>query len=202
VALEDTLGAIRDLQQAGYVRHMGLSEVSGATLTRAAAHFPIAALQIEYSLASRGIEREVLPAARRLGVPLVTYGALSRELISDALLREPPISGDIRARMPRFSAQNLPRNRALIEALAAIAKSRGASVAQLAFAWLRSRGDGTVPLIGARTRAQLAEALAGCAIALSADELAAIEQVMPQDAIAGDRYGPAAMKHLDSELPG
>ena len=104
--------------------------------------------------------------------------------------------------MPRFSAQNLPRNRALIEALDAVAKSRGASLAQLAFAWLRSRGSDIAPLIGARTRAQLAEALAGFAMSLSTDELAAIERAVPQDAIAGERYGPAAMKNLDSELPG
>jgi aryl-alcohol dehydrogenase-like predicted oxidoreductase len=202
VALEDTLGAIADLKQAGYVRHIGLSEVSGRTLARAAQNFPVAALQIEYSLLSRGIEREVLPAARALGLPVVAYGVLSRGLISDAALREDAVAGDIRARMPRFSAQNLPRNRALIEALTTIAKARGASVAQLAFAWLRSRGPDIVPLIGARRRDQLAEALAGCAIALSAEELAAIERAVPQGAVAGERYGPAAMKHLDSELPG
>jgi pyridoxine 4-dehydrogenase len=202
VALEETLGAIRDLQQAGFVRHIGLSEVSGRTLKRAAANFPIAALQIEYSLASRSIESEVLPAARALSVPVVAYGVLSRGLLSDTALREQAVPGDIRARMPRFSTQNLPHNRALIAALAAIAKARGASVAQLAFAWLRSRGDDIVPLIGARTRAQLAEALAGCEVVLGADELAAIERALPQGVVAGERYGPAAMKHLDSELPG
>ena len=159
VALEDTLGAIADLKQAGFVRHIGLSEVSGKTLKRAAQNFPIAALQIEYSLVSRGIEREVLPAARALSVPVVAYGVLSRGLISAAALSGGAGSGEIRARMPRFSAQNLPRNRALIEALDAVAKARGASLAQLAFAWLRSRGADIVPLIGARTRAQLAEAL-------------------------------------------
>ena len=202
VALEDTLGAIADLKQAGYVRHIGLSEVSGRTLTRAAANFPIAALQIEYSLASRGIEREVLPAARALSVPVVAYGALSRGLISDAALTQGIGAGGIRARMPRFAGENFAHNRALLEALVAIAKPRGASLAQLAFAWLRSRGPDIVPLIGARTRAQFAEALAGCEMVLSKDELAAIERAMPADAIAGERYGPLAMKHLDSELPG
>ncbi len=202
VALEDTLGAVRDLQQAGYVRHIGVSEISGKTLTRAAANFPIAALQIEYSIASRGIEREVLPAARAFGVPVVAYGALSRGLLSDTVLRQDAVPGDIRARMPRFSAQNFPRNRALIAALDAIAKARGASVAQLAFAWLRARGPDIVPLIGARRRQQLAEALAGCEIVLSEDELAAIDLAVPHGAVAGERYGPAAMKHLDSELPG
>jgi pyridoxine 4-dehydrogenase len=199
VALEETLGAIADLKQAGYVRHIGLSEVSGKTLQRAAQNFPVAALQIEYSLLSRGIEREV--AARALGTPVVAYGVLSRGLLSDAVLRDSAVPGDIRARMPRFAAQNLPHNRALIEALAVISKARGLSVAQLAFAWLRSRGPDIVPLIGARTRAQFAEALTGSEIVLGADELAAIERAVPSGAVAGERYGPAAMKDLDSELP-
>jgi len=199
VALEDTLGAIADLQRAGYVRHIGLSEVSGRTLKRAAANFPIAAMQIEYSLASRGIEEEVLPAARDLHVPVVAYGALSRGLLSNATLNGGAAEGSIRARMPRFSTQNLARNRVLVEALAKIAKARGVSVAQLAFAWLASRGGDIVPLIGARTRTQLADALKGLELALSTEEAMAIEQAMPKDAVAGERYAPSMMKHLDSE---
>jgi aryl-alcohol dehydrogenase-like predicted oxidoreductase len=198
--LEDTLGAIADLVKAGYVRTIGQSEVSARTLRRAAALHPVAALQIEYSLMSRGIERELLPAARELGIPVVAYGVLSRGLISDATIATGAGAGDIRSRMPRFAGRNFERNRALIEALSAIAKARGATVAQLAFAWLRARGDDIVPLIGARTRAQLADALAGLAITLSEDELAAIEQAVPKDAAAGERYGPAQMKQLDSEL--
>ncbi len=200
VPLEDTLGAIADLVQAGYVRNIGLSEVSARTLRRAAGLHPIAALQIEYSLLSRGIESEILPAARELGIPVVAYGVLSRGLISDATIENGAGSGDIRSRMPRFHGENFERNRALIEALAKTAKSRGANVSQLAFAWLRSRGNDIVPLIGARTRAQLADALKGLEIALSADELAAIEQAVPKDAAAGERYGPAQMKQLDSEV--
>jgi len=202
VALEETLGAIADLRKAGYVRHIGLSEVSGKTLRRAAANFPIAALQIEYSLASRGIENEVLPAARALNIPVVAYGVLSRGLLSEAALSNGAAGGEIRSRMPRFSADNFPRNRALIDALARLAKARGATVSQLAFAWIRSRGADIVPLIGARNRRQLADALAGLQIVLSAEELAAIERAMPKDAVAGERYGPAAMKHLDSETSG
>jgi aryl-alcohol dehydrogenase-like predicted oxidoreductase len=198
--LEDTLGAIADLVQAGYVRNIGLSEVSAATLRRAAALNRMAALQIEYSLLSRGIEDAILPAARELSVPVVAYGVLSRGLISAATLREPAFGGDIRARMPRFSAGNLPRNRALIAALAKIAAARGVSVAQLAFAWMRARGSDIVPLIGARNRAQLAEGLAGLALTLSADELAAIDKAVPKGAAAGARYNAAAMRHLDSEL--
>ena len=200
VPLEDTLGAIADLVKAGYVRNIGQSEVSARTLRRAAALHPIAALQIEYSLLSRGIESEILPMARALGIPVVAYGALSRGLISDATLTNGAGAGEIRARMPRFTGQNFERNRALVEAFSAIAKARGASVAQLAFAWLRSRGPDIVPLIGARTRAQLADALKGLSLTLSAEELAAIERAVPKDAAAGERYGPAQMKQLDSEL--
>jgi len=200
VPLEDTLGAIADLVKAGYVRAIGQSEVSARTLRRAAALHPIAALQIEYSLMSRGIEEEILPAARALKVPVVAYGVLSRGLISDATLANGAGAGEIRSRMPRFAGQNFERNRALIAALAKIAKARGATVAQLAFAWLRSRGPDIVPLIGARTCAQLADALAGLSLTLSADELATIEQAVPKDSAAGERYGPAQMKQLDSEL--
>ncbi len=203
VALEETLGAIFDLQTAGYVRHIGLSEVSARTLRRAAAVYPVAAPQIEYSLLSRGIEKEVLPAVRELKIPLIAYGVLSRGLISDAtLVNGGANDGEIRSRMPRFSTQNLSRNRELIEALAKIAQARGVTVAQLAFAWSRSRGDDIVPLIGARRRDQLAEALAGLDTELTQEELAAIEQAAPIGSAAGERYGPLAMKHLDSELPG
>lgn len=201
VPIEETIGAIGDLRQAGYVRHIGLSEVSARTLRRAAAVQPIAALQIEYSLLSRGIESDILPAVRELGIPLIAYGVLSRGLISDAVLDGDSALGEIRSRMPRFSAQNFPRNRALVEALAAIAQARGSSIAQLAFAWLRSRGQDIVSLIGARRREQLAEALAGLEIELTAEELAAIEQAAPKGAVAGERYGPLAMRHLDSEIP-
>jgi aryl-alcohol dehydrogenase-like predicted oxidoreductase len=201
VALEDTLGAIFDLKTAGYVRHIGLSEVSGRTLRRAATVYPVAALQIEYSLLSRGIERDILPAVRDVKLPLIAYGVLSRGLISDSTLNGGSGLGEVRARLPRFSAKNFPRNQRLVEALSQIAKARGVTIAQLAFAWVRSRGFDIVPLIGARRRDQLAEALAGLTLTLSTDELAAIEQAAPAEAVAGERYGPLAMKHLDSELP-
>jgi aryl-alcohol dehydrogenase-like predicted oxidoreductase len=201
VALEETLGAIADLVKAGYVRQIGLSEVSAGTLRRATASFPIGALQIEYSLASRGIEDGILPAARELGIPVVAYGVLSRGLLSEATLGNGGVVGGIRARMPRFTDENLSRNRARIEELAKIARARGVSVAQVAFAWLAAQGDDILPLIGARNRAQLANALAGLELQLSDDEQAAIAQAVPKGAIAGERYGPLAMKHLDSELP-
>ncbi len=199
VAIEETLGAIFDLKTAGYVRYIGLSEVAGATLRRANRMYPVAALQAEYSLLSRGVERDVLPALRDLKIPLIAYGVLSRGLISDATLTDAVTMSEVRARMPRFSPQNFPRNRALVEALGKVARGRGVSIAQLAFAWLRSRGDDVLPLIGARRRDQLTEALAGLAIELTPEELAKIEDAAPHGAVAGERYSPLAMKHLDSE---
>src|SRR5262249_31477098 len=165
VPIEDTIGAIADTVKAGYVRHVGLSEASAKPIRRAPAVHPIAALQIEYSLVSRDVEKEILPTIRELGIALVAYGVLSRGLISDGASASQH-AGEIRTRMPRFSAENFPRNMALVRALGAIAREKNASTAQLAFAWIRSRGEDVVPLIGARRRAQLKEALGALAIRL------------------------------------
>ena len=127
---------------------------------------------------------------------------LSRGLFSEATLPTARAPGEIRSRMPRFTGENFERNRALVAALGRIAKVRGITVAQLAFAWLRTRGADIVPLIGARTRAQLSDALGGLDLVLTDFERAAIERALPKDAVAGERYGPLAMKHLDSELAG
>src|SRR6516162_391676 len=191
VPIEDTIGAIADMVKAGYVRHIGISEASAKSIRRAHAVHPIAALQIEYSLVSRGIETEILPTIRELGIALVAYGVLSRGLISDGA----PASqhaGEIRTRMPRFSAENFPRNMA-------IAREKNASTAQLAFAWMRSRGDDVVPLIGARRRDQLGEALGALDVRLTAADLARIAQAVPTEAVAGTRYLPAVLAHMDSE---
>jgi aryl-alcohol dehydrogenase-like predicted oxidoreductase len=201
VPIEDTVGAVAEMVQAGYVRHIGLSEASAATIRRAHAVHPIAALQIEYSLFSRGIEREILPTIRELGIALVAYGVLSRGLISDGA-RASRDMGEIRTRMPRFSAENFPKNLALVEALSAIAREKNASTAQLAFAWVRARGSDIVPLIGARRCGQLEEALGALDVTLSRDKLARIEQAMPADAVAGERYMPAVLAHMDSEHGG
>jgi aryl-alcohol dehydrogenase-like predicted oxidoreductase len=201
VPIEDTIGAIADMVQAGYVRHVGLSEASATTIRRANAVHPIAALQIEYSLLSRSIEPEILPTARALGITVVAYGVLSRGLISDSAQASQQ-SGDVRSRMPRFSAENFPRNLALVEAMATIARDKNVTTVQLAFAWVHSRGDDIVPLIGARRRVQLYEALGALDIVLSPDELAHIEQAMPAHAVAGTRYMPAVLAHLDSECAG
>ena len=198
VPIEDTVGAIADMVKAGYVRHIGLSEASAKTLRRAQAVHPIAALQIEYSLFTRVIEKDILPAVRELGVAIVAYGVLSGGLISDRAQASQTV-GEIRSRKPRFFPENFARNYALVQALAAIAKEKGCTTAQLAIAWVRSRGPDIVPLIGARRRDQLKEGLGAIEVALSPGELARIEQAVPPGAAAGTRYLPGAMAHLDSE---
>jgi len=199
VPIEDTIGALADMVRAGYVRYVGLSEVGSDTLRRAAAVHPICDLQIEYSLVSRGIEDGILATCRALGVGITAYGVLSRGLISGHWRRDFAAAGDWRSRAPRFSAENLEKNLALVEALRRIAAGRGVSVAQLAIAWVLARGADIVPLIGARRRAQLSEALGALDVTLSPPELAALEAAVPKGAVAGERYAPALMQHLDSE---
>ncbi|MEA2380966.1 MAG: hypothetical protein QOH72_937 [Solirubrobacteraceae bacterium] len=200
VPIEETVGAIAELVDAGYVRHVGLSEVGADTIRRAHATHPIADLQIEYSLISRGIEAEILPTCRELGIGITAYGVLSRGLISGHWSRERSAgAGDFRSRAPRFAGENLDRNLALVESLREIADAKGVSVAQIAIAWARSRGDDIVPLIGARTRERLNEALGALEVELSAVELERIERAIPPDAAAGTRYDERQMAHLDSE---
>jgi aryl-alcohol dehydrogenase-like predicted oxidoreductase len=182
------------------VRYIGLSEAGADTIRRAHGTHPIVDLQIEYSLISRGIEAEILPACRELGIAITAYGVLSRGLISGHWSRErSSAAGDFRSRAPRFAAENLDRNLALVEALREVADAVGASVAQVAIAWVRSRGDDIVPLIGARTRERLAEALGALDVELSAEDLERIERAVPPDAAAGARYDERQMAHLDSE---
>lgn len=198
VPIEDTVGAIADLVKSGHVRHIGLSEVSAATIRRAHKVHKIRALQIEYSLMSRDIEREILPTLRELGIGLTAYGVLSRGLISDTAEASRHV-GEIRGRMPRFAAENFQRNLDLVAALKAIAQEKGATTAQLAFAWVRAQGDDIFPLIGARRRGQLTEALGAFELKLSAEDLQRIARAMPADAVAGQRYMPAVLSHMDSE---
>ncbi len=199
VPIEETVGAAAEMVKAGYVRHIGLSEVGAATLRRAAAVHPICDLQIEYSLISRGIETDILPAVRELGIAVTAYGVLSRGLISGHWSRKPPAPSDWRAHGPRFSGENLERNLALVEALRALSHERRVSVAQLAIAWVRAQGADIVPLIGARRREQLTEALGALAVRLTPADLAAIERAVPKGAAAGERYAAQQMAHLDSE---
>src|SRR6266540_3285435 len=202
VPVEETVGAIEDMVRAGYVRYVGLSEAGAGTVRRAHAVHPVADLQIEYSLLSRGIEAEILPACRELGVGVTAYGVLTRGLRSGHWSRDravPP--GDIRSRHPRFTAENVERNLQLVEALRAVAEGKGATVAQIAIAWVLSRGDDIVPLVGARRRDRLTEALGSLDLELSDDDLAAIERAVPPGAAAGDRYDERQMAMLDSERP-
>ncbi len=200
VPIEETVGAIAELVQAGYVRWIGLSEVGPDTIRRAAAVHPISDLQIEYSLISRGVEREILPTCRELGIGITAYGVLSRGLISGHWSPQRTLEGsDFRSRAPRFQGQNIERNLALVDALRQIAEAKGAPVAQIAIAWVLSRGDDIVALVGARTRERLSEALGALDIALSADELGQIEQAVPANAAAGERYPEPQMAMLDSE---
>ena len=200
VPIEETVGAIAELVQAGYVRHIGLSEVGAGTIRRAAAVHPIVDVQIEYSLISRGIERAILPTCRELGIAVTAYGVLSRGLISGRYNATEGIpAGDIRGRMPRFQADNLRHNLGLVDQLREIADGKGVSVVQIAFAWVLSRGEDIVPLVGARRRDQLQEALGALDVHLTEDDLERIEAAIPPDAAAGDRYGAPQMADLDSE---
>lgn len=199
VPIEETIGALADLVKAGYIRHIGLSEVGAETIRRAAAVHPIVDLQIEYSLISRGIEDDILPTCRALGIAVTAYGVLSRGLISGHWQKGETAGGDFRTLSPRFQEGNIDRNLALVEALRRVAAEKGATVAQLAIAWVAAQGADIVPLVGARRRDRLAEALATQQVALTEADLAAIEAAMPKDAAAGERYPAAMLAHMDSE---
>ena len=196
VPIEDTIGAVADMIKAGYVRYLGLSEVGVATIRRAHSVHPVCDLQIEYSLMSRGIERQILPALRELGIAVTAYSILSRGLIGG---RPSAAGAGIRKRMPRFLGDNLERNLALVAKLADVARDKGATVSQLAVAWVLSRGGDVVPLAGPRTRAQLADLLGAAEMVLSTADMARIEAAVPAAAVAGDRYDAHQMAVLDSE---
>ncbi|WP_250006585.1 aldo/keto reductase [Actinoplanes sp. M2I2] len=197
VPIEDTVGAIKEMIDAGYVRHLGLSEVGADTIRRAHAVHPVADLQIEYSLISRAIEAEVLPTLRELGIGLTAYGVLSRGLISGHWSAgRGSGQGDFRGFTPRFSGENLDHNLSLVDALRQVAEAKGCTVAQLAIAWVAAQGDDIVPLVGARTRERLSEALPALDVTLTADDLAEIEKIVPAGAAKGDRYPTAMMPSL------
>ncbi len=200
VPIEETIGAIAEMVEAGYVRYVGLSEVGPETIRRAAAVHPIVDLQIEYSLLSRGIEAEILPTCRQLGIAVTAYGVLCRGLLSGHY--SPGATGnphDIRQHFPRFQGENLDRNLTLVTRLTEVAESVGATLPQLAYAWVLSCGDDVVPLAGARTPDQVADAISAVTLELSGEQLARVEEAVPADAAAGDRYASPQMAHLDSE---
>ena len=199
VPIEDTVGAIADMVKAGYVRHIGLSEVGSETLRRAAKVHSICDLQIEYSLITRSVESGVLATCRELGIAITAYGVLSRGLISGHWQKHAAGADDFRTHSPRFQGDNLDKNLALVEALREIAVAKGVTVAQIAIAWVAAQGDDIIPLVGARRRDRLNEALGALDVSLSQADLSAIENAVPKGAAAGDRYVAAQMAHLDSE---
>jgi pyridoxine 4-dehydrogenase len=195
VPIEDTIGAIAEMVAAGWVRHVGLSEVGAETIRRAHAVHPITDLQIEYSLFSRGVERSILATCRELGIGITAYGVLSHGLLTGAY----PASGGENGHLPRFHGDNLATNLALVERLRPVAEARGVTVAQLAVAWVLAQDDGIVALVGASRPGRIADALAAADLTLSGAELAAIEEAVPDGAVAGDRYAAPLMATLDSE---
>jgi pyridoxine 4-dehydrogenase len=200
VPIEDVVGTIGELVKAGWVRFVGLSEVGPETLRRAARVHPIAQLQVEYSLMSRGVEARVLPACRELGIGVTAYGVLSRGLLGGRVgAGGPDRPRDGRGRFPRFQGENLKRNLALVESLRAVAAEKGATPSQLAIAWVLSRGEDIIPLVGARRRDQLTDALRALELRLSPQDLARIEAAVPAEEVAGARYDERGMGLLDGE---
>ena len=201
IPIEETIGAMVEMKERGYIRHLGLSEAGPETIRRAHAVHPIAALQIEYAIVTRSIEDAILPVTRELGISVTAYGVLSRGLLSTTTKSPDSTKGDYRGAYPRFQHENFQRNQQLIESLRSIAASKGCSLAQLALAWVLSRGEDIVPLVGARTTERLTEALGGISVSFSADDLAELERAVPRGAVAGERYPAEQMAWLDSERP-
>ena len=201
VPIEETIGAMADMVKAGWIRHVGLSEVGSDTIRRAHAVHPISDLQIEYSLISRGIESDILKTCRELGIGITAYGVLSRGLISGHWSKDRSAAQDLRRMSPRFQGENIDRNLALVDSLRAIADEIGASPAQVAIAWVGAQGNDIVPLVGARRRDRLSEALGALNVKLTNAQLAALAKAFPPGAAAGARYPEAQLAHLDSERP-
>jgi len=197
--IEETVGAMAELVKAGKVRYLGLSEASPATIRRAHKVHPITALQTEYSLWERHVEREILPTVRELGIGFVAYSPLGRGFLTGTIAKADDLGAkDARAqRYPRFAGENLTKNQALVERVRAIADRRGVKAGQLALAWVLARGLDVVPIPGTKRRKYLEENAAAAAIALTKDEVAELEAAVPLEAIAGDRYAPANMKAID-----
>jgi aryl-alcohol dehydrogenase-like predicted oxidoreductase len=198
VPIEETVGAMAELVQAGYIRHIGLSEMGAATVRRAHQVHPIAGLQIEYGLMSRSIEPEILPTLRELGIAVTAYGVLGRGLLG-GLKAGDMGPKDFRAHTPRFQGENLANNLTLAQQLETLAKEKGVTSPQLAIAWALSRGQDIIPLVGTRNRKRLADSLKALEITLTPDELGQIEAAVPASAVAGARYEERQMAMLDSE---
>jgi aryl-alcohol dehydrogenase-like predicted oxidoreductase len=199
VPIEETIGAMADMVKAGYIRHIGLSEVGPETIRRAHAVHPITDLQIEYSLLSRGIESDILKTCRELGIGVTAYGVLSRGLISGHWSKDRSGQQDFRAMSPRFQGGNLDANLELVNSLRRIADDIGATPAQIAIAWVAAQGKDIVPLVGARRRERLSEALGALDVKLTPAHLAELAKAFPPDVAAGSRYPESQLVHMDSE---
>ena len=199
VPIEESVGAMADMIKAGWIKHIGLSEVGSDTIRRAHAVHPIVDLQIEYSLLARGIESDILKTCRELGIGITAYGVLSRGLISGHWSKDRAAGQDFRQMSPRFQGANLDANLALVDSLRAIAAEVGASPAQIAIAWVAAQGNDIVPLVGARRRDRLSEALGALDLKLTDAHLAALGKTFPPGVAAGARYPEAQLAHMDSE---
>ena len=197
VPVEDVMGALKGLVEAGHVAHVGLSEASPATLRRACAVHPVAALQSEYSLWTRDVEAEVLPACRELGVGFVPFSPLGRGFLTGKLSRDDLAEGDLRAALPRFQGEAFDANRALVEAVERLASAKGVSAGQLALAWLLAQGDDIAPIPGTRSAERARENAAASEIALTPGELRILADALPQDAVQGARYTPGMEAMVD-----
>ncbi|WP_218042060.1 aldo/keto reductase [Streptomyces abyssomicinicus] len=195
VPVEDSVGALADLVAEGKVRHIGLSEAAAGTIRRAHAVHPLTAVEMEWSLFSREVEEKVLPLCRAEGIGVLAYAPLARGLMTGQLrsLAQFDARDFRRIAQPRFADGNLTRNLVLVDALADLARVSGLTPAQLALAWLHHRGPDVVPIPGTRHRAHLTENAAATALALSPEELAAVERAVPAGAAAGERYVPTSM---------
>lgn len=201
VPIEDTVGAMAGLVQAGKVRHLGLSEVSATTLRRAHAVHPITAVQSEYSLWTRDPESQVLPACRELGIGFVPFSPLGRAILTGTITDASAISekGDMRATMPRFQGDNLTRNLETVEAFSQLATTRGCTPGQLALAWLLAQGEGIAPIPGTKRVKYLEENAAAADIALSVADVEEIDRIFASGNIHGERYAAAGMRSLDRD---
>ena len=199
VPIEETVGAMAELVEAGKVRHLGLSEASAANIRKAHATHPVTALQTEYSLFTRDLEDEILPTIRELGIGLVPYSPLGRGLLTGTITRESgaDTEGDFRrsAYFPRFQGEALETNLGLVARVRRMAAEKGCTPGQLALAWVLAQGDDVAPIPGTKRIPYLEENVGALGVVLSADDVAALEQAVPRDAVAGDRYGD--MSHID-----
>ena len=199
VPIEDTVGAMADLVRQGKVRYLGLSEASPTSIRRAHAVHPITALQSEYSLWERGVEAQVLPTCRELGIGFVAYSPIGRGFLSGARKQaaDYQTEGDLRQMMPRFQGENFERNLKLVEALESLSARTGHTPAQLAIAWVLAQGEDIVPIPGTKRRRYLAENLAAAGISLQACDQMFLAEAFPPGAASGTRYGEIGMKMLD-----